>query len=134
MGAALRGRHYWWSVLWKIDNPTGKWWEFLRAFVDKEEEEKELRERQRREQMVLDTSVQDPGKGARKAEPNEEEEKEPLREESIKRKSEEIETHTGSGSGGDNEFNGCTSKSGFDKELQKEAKDEQQPSFKYTVE
>ena len=39
-----------------------KWWEFLRAFVDKEEEE-ELRERQRQEQMVLETFVQDPKKG-----------------------------------------------------------------------
>ena len=68
VGAALRGRHYWWYVFWKIDNPTGKWWEFLRAFVDKEEEEAELRERQRQEQRVLETSVQDSEKGARDCE------------------------------------------------------------------
>ena len=43
VGAALRGPHYWLFVFWKIDNPIGKWWEFLRAFVDKEEDE--LRER-----------------------------------------------------------------------------------------
>ena len=41
VGAALRGQHYWWYVFWKIDNLTRKWWEFLRAFVDKEEEEEE---------------------------------------------------------------------------------------------
>ena len=70
VGMSLRGRHYWWYVLWKIDNPTGKWWEFLRAFVDKEEEE-ELRERQRREQTVLETSIQDLEKGARKVEGSE---------------------------------------------------------------
>ena len=41
VGAALRGQHYRWYVFWKIDNLTRKWWEFLRAFVDKEEEEEE---------------------------------------------------------------------------------------------
>ena len=59
VGAAHRGRYYWWYVLWKIENSIGKWWEFLRAFVDKEEEAAEVRERQRQKQMVLETSVQD---------------------------------------------------------------------------
>ena len=56
-------------MFWKLDNPIGKWCEFFRAFVDKEEEGEEvLKERQRQEQTVLEACVQNSEKDVRKVE------------------------------------------------------------------